>query len=260
MSKRSVALRRRIVLALIVTAFALVGYAVYTLRVEEIRVTGLDTLDAAEVVEAAKLRGGERILWIRMSAVARRVEAIPAVDSATAERSFPGTVVIRVEERAPVARLAGHAALAVDDDGRVFTSPVAGVLPEVEGARGRARPGGAVDEGAARILSEFVRFPPALRQQAARLVVGPPFTLVLRSGIEVRFGAHEELAHKAAAAVAVLAAEQGRELAYIDVRAPNVPAAKEKDPPTPAPTPVPTARPAPAPTPRTDPPSPAPGA
>lgn len=243
-ASRKVTFRRRVVLALIVSVVAVVGYAVYTLKVDEIRVTGLRTLDAAAVVKAAELRGGERILWIRLSSIERRVESIPAVASATADRSFPGAIVIRVTERSPVARLAGTRPLAVDEHGRMFASPLAGVVPELEGWRGSADPGASVDDATTRVVGAFVRFPPVLREQTVRITIGPPLVLVLRSGTQVRFGTHDDLAHKAAVAVAVLAAEHGRELDYVDVRAPNVPAAKEKDPPTPAPTPVRTAAPA----------------
>jgi cell division protein FtsQ len=234
-----VALKRRIVVALLVTLIAGVTYAVYTLRVEEIRVTGVRTLDPKQVIQASGLVGGERILWIRLSSVARRIERLPAVASATAERSFPQTVVIRVTERIPLAQLGGTRRLAVDRDGRIFATSV-GSLPVVEGWRAEARPGRSLDRASTRVLQAFGTFPHPLRRRTARITIGPPMTLVLTDGVEVRFGVHLDLERKARVAEAVLEAEAGRDLAYVDVRAPGVPVSREREPPTPAPTAPPT--------------------
>lgn len=233
-------LKRRLVVATLTLLIAGVAYAVYTLRVEEIRVTGVRTLDPRQVIEASGLTGGERILWIRLSSVARRIERMAAVDAVTAERSFPQTIVLRVRERVAVARLEGRSGLGVDAQGRVFPSTEA-ALPLIEGWTGPGRPGGAVDEASFRVLRAYASFPERLRRSAGRIVVGPPMTVVLRDGTEIRFGVHDDLARKAQVADAVLAAEAGRDLAYIDVRAPGVPVSRRREPPTPAPTTPPPA-------------------
>lgn len=242
---KSVIFRRRLAVALITTLVAGVSYAIYALKVNEIRVTGLRTLDPKQVIEASGLHGGERILWIRLSAVAGRVEKIPSVDSVTAERSFPQTVVLRVQERDPLVRLqSGTGGLSADADGRMFISPEAGLLPVLEGWRAPPRPGASLDRSARSVLEAFTGFPDALRERTGVIVLGPPLTLRLKDGGEVRFGMHTDLVAKARAADAVLAAEHGRELEYVDVRAPSVPVSRERAPPTPVPTARPTARPA----------------
>lgn len=257
----TLSLRRRFVIAMLITVFAIGGYGAYNLRVAEIRVTGLKTLDPRRVIETSGLDGGERLLWIRLSAVARRVERIPAVERVTAERSFPETVVLRVRERTPLARLGDPSDLSVDRAGRIFASPFSDVLPSLEGWRGAPRPGRSVDRRSVAVLEAFADFPQVLRRRITRVVVGPPLTMVLDDGTEIRFGYHIDLVHKAAVAQAVLAAEAGEELAYIDVRSPEVPVSRERDPPTPVPTPVPSRTPvaassptpAPAPSPATTP-------
>ncbi|MGH2760502.1 MAG: cell division protein FtsQ/DivIB, partial [Actinomycetota bacterium] len=82
----STVFRRRLVLLAVLTFVAGVAYAVYALRIDEIRVSGLRTLDPKMVIERSGLKGGERILWVRLSAVARRLEAIPGIATARAER------------------------------------------------------------------------------------------------------------------------------------------------------------------------------
>jgi len=251
---KGIALRRRLVIAVMVTLLACGGYGAYTFRVDEIRVTGLRTLDARRVINTSGLKGGERLLLIRLSLVARRVARIPAVSSVTAERSFPQTVVIRVRERAPVARLGDPSNLSVDLEGRIFASPFSSLLPLVEGWRGTVNPGAALDQKSVSVLAAFAEFPQDIRRRAARIIVGPPMTLVLNDGTEIRFGYHSDLERKAAIAHAVLAAEGGREIAYVDVRSLGVPVSRRRDPPTPAPTPQPTtAPPAPAAPPTTKP-------
>jgi cell division protein FtsQ len=238
-------LKRRIVVALLFSLVAGVGYAVYALRVDQIRVTGVRALDPRQVIEASGLKGGERILWIRLSSVARRIERLPAVESVTAERSFPQTIVLNVSEREPQGRLGGRGGLAVDAEGHVFPSTVVSI-PVVEGWRGPGRPGTLVDGASIGVLRAFSEFPERLRRTAGRLDIGPPMNLVLRDGTEIRFGFHTDLVQKARVADAVLAAEAGRELAYVDVRAPEVPVSRKREPPTPVPTAAPTAAATPA--------------
>ncbi len=259
--KNGIKFRRRLVIAVMVTLFGCGGFGAYNLRVDEIRVTGLRTLDPRKVIETSGLKGGERLLLIRLSSVTRRVERMPAVASVTAERSFPQTVVIRVRERAPLARLGDPSNLSVDLEGRIFASPFSSVLPLVEGWKGRLRPGGSVDRVSAGVLGAFAEFPQELRRATARITVGPPLTLALTDGTEIRFGYHVDLVRKAVTAQTVLAAEGGRELAYVDVRSLGVPVSRRRDPPTPVPTtrpPQQTARPTTPPAAPT--PSPAPAA
>jgi cell division protein FtsQ len=238
---RRVLFRRRLIVMLIFTFLAGIAYVVYTLRIEEIRVTGLRTLDPKQVIRASGLHGGERIMWIRLSATARRIERIPAVQSATAQRSLPETVVLKVRERTPIAALGGRGALATDAFGRIFRSRVAGSLPVLEGYHGHT-PGSYVDHSSRIVVDAFGSFPRLIRSQTARIVVGPPLTLVLTNGVEIRFGRYNDLERKARVAAAVLDAERGTELGYIDVRAPDVPVTRDKAPPSPSPTVAPAPR------------------
>ena len=234
--------------ALVIAPLLLVGVvaaAAYTLRIDQIRVTGLRNLSPRTVIEASGLEPGDRILWIRLSRAARKVESIPAVAEAVTERSLPQTVVINVRERVALAALDRAPDLAVDVEGRTFAKNPAAEVPSLEGWRGRTRAGSSVDRVSKFVLEAFSEFAPELRSNTGVIVVGPPLVLRLRDGTEVRFGRLEDLADKAAAAVAVLQAERGTSLEYVDVRSPSVPVVKSRPPPTPSPTPSRTRAPQP---------------
>lgn len=214
--------------------------AVWMLRIEEVRVSGLRSLSAADVIAASGLEPGERILWVRLSEAARRVERLPGVADAVAERRLPAAVVITVRERAPVARLDGARELAVDERGVIFDAQDQGVAAVLYGWSGKARPGAEVDARSRRVLEALASFPLVLQERARKVVVGPSFVLTLAGGTQVRFGSLGHLEAKADAAVAVLEAERGQRLEYIDVRSPSAPVSRTRATPTPAPTLAPT--------------------
>lgn len=228
---------RRLTLLLILVIVGGVTAAAYALHVQQVKVTGLRTLAAADVIRASGVAPGQRILWIRLSAAARRVEKIPAVRKATATRSLPGTVVIHITERRAIAKL-GSGNLVADADGRVFDDPHPGRLPVLVGWRVRTGSRRAVDGASRAVLGAFEHFPAALRRPTRQIVVRPSFRLVM-NGVEVRFGRLSRLDAKAAAALAVLRAEAGKRIAYVDVQVPTVPVVGPVATPTPAPTTAP---------------------
>lgn len=224
--------RRYLVVPLVlVTA---VTAAVYVMKVEEVRVTGIRSLSARDVVRASGVRTGERILWLRLTGAERSIERIPAVENAVAERSLPGTVVIRVQERVPIARLDGARELVVDAHGVVFPArePVAPVL---YGWKGNAREGTRVDVRARRVLDAIPRFPSSIRSDVRKIAVAPSVVITLLGGTQVRFGSINDLEAKAQVAEAILEKERGHPVEYVDVRSPSVPVAKRRPPPTPTP-------------------------
>ena len=255
-----------------------VGYAIYALRVTAVRVTGARTVSVNAVVRAAGLRGDERILWTKMSRIVRRVERVPGVAGARADRSLPGTVVITVVERTALVRLDSHPGLAADRDGVLFPFGPDDRVPTLAAWRGRAAAGSRLDDSSRIVLGAWPTFPARLRERARSIRIRPSLVVWLDTGTQIRFGALGDLEAKARAAQAVLDAVGGRaaELAYVDVRAPGAPASRKKGVPevtpgasaaavpaappapaasTPVPAPAPTSAPAatatPAPTPFT---------
>jgi len=227
-------MRRAFVLLVLLAAG--VGAAVWFLRIDQITVVGTRSLSARTVVEASGLEPGERILWERLTVAERLIEQIPAVRDAIAERSLPSTVVLRIIEREPIARLDGARDLVVDADGVVFAAPardVHDVKAVLYGWKGKARKGSRIDGQARTVLEAVEGFPASLVERARKLHVGSSFTLTLLGGTEIRFGVLRDLDAKADVATAILAAERGRKLAYIDVRSPTVPVSRERTPPPP---------------------------
>jgi cell division protein FtsQ len=206
-----------------------VGVVVYALEIEEVRVSGLQTLSPRAVAEASGLRPGDRILWIRLNAAERRVEELPAVAQAVAQRSLPSTVVIRVEERRPLARLDGREGVATDATGTLFESADPGPLPVVAGWDGPGDPGQVLGPSLRHVLEAFTEFADSIRQATVRIEMEGGLTLWLADGTEVRFGPPDDLAAKAGAAQAVLEVNQPGELAYVDVRSPSVPVSAPRE-------------------------------
>lgn len=219
----------RLILVVGIVAVAAVGYAIATLRVEEIRVIGTRALGPTEVVTTSGLRGGERILWMRTSVVGRRLAQHPGIASASVERLLPTTIVLRVVERQPAARLAGRSSLVVDTEGFVFPAPADPErLPVLGGWEGTVEAGGTLDERSRSVLRALEEFPTSIRRATRRIEVSSEITFVLAGGTEVRFGRPSDLVEKASAAVAVLEATEGRDLAYVDVRSPEVPTTRRR--------------------------------
>ena len=195
--------------------------------VGRIRVTGAQQAPPAEVQRAAGVRG-DPILFVDTGAVEHRVERVAWVDKARVERSLGGEVDIHVTERRPAAwvRRAPDRVALVDVHGRVLAdapAPPPG-LPEITGLRAVPRSGRDIaPNAAARVLEKL---PPALGLRTTRITVdGDAVTLGVKDGPEVRLGSPRDVAAKARAALAVLAATASAPPRYIDVRVPAAPVA-----------------------------------
>ena len=211
-----------------------------TWRVNEVKVVGVQRVSVEEVMRAASLGGGERMLLTRLSTVADRVRAIPSIRDVRIERGLWASVAIHVEERVPLAELKGRPHLVVDAEGVIFDAGQ-GALPALSGWHGRPEAGAHVDPAAAAVLAAYADFPARLRERTAEIVVSDELTLAIGGGAKIRFGAPQELVRKAAAADAVLAdaSDRGLSLAYVDVRTPSTPVAREWELATPEPEPTP---------------------
>lgn len=223
-------LRRTItVVAVVVVAAALVALERSPLvGLEEVRVAGAERLTGEEVVAAADLELGTSTLRLGLAQVERRVEALPLVRTAGARRIDPLTVLIEVEERTPALVVAGPGGrVLVDREGVVLAEGDAEGLPVVELAGELPVPGQSVHAVPAlgnahrawRELSGPLRAEVVALDAAGR----DELTLVLRSGIEVRFGRAERVDEKVRALGAVLEDVGAAEIAVVDVRAPSAP-------------------------------------
>lgn len=91
------------------------------LHVNEILVVGRRETSQADLLDALRVTRGAPILAFDMAAAKKRVESLPWVRTASVERMLPGTVLLNIEERTPLAlwQHDGRFAL-IDHDGTVI--------------------------------------------------------------------------------------------------------------------------------------------
>ena len=192
-----------------VLALALLAVAVWALlgssllAVRQVQVIGNHLVPAAEVRAVAQIRTGTPLARVDTGAVARRVEQIGPVLSATVSRSWPHTIVISITERTPVlaVALAGGGYDLIDPHGVVVRSAdrrPAG-MPLLTSAP-------AVLRGSTGILAAATvlrHLPPALRTlvrsvsaASASTVSASTVTLHLAHGITVVWGGTGQDAQK----------------------------------------------------------------
>jgi cell division protein FtsQ len=88
-------------------------------RLTRVEFVGLRALDAGQLWERAGLPGGTPLIDVDPAEVAARVASHPRVERAFALRLPPGRLLVRVEERTPVAREAASG-LGIDRRGARF--------------------------------------------------------------------------------------------------------------------------------------------
>jgi cell division protein FtsQ len=212
------------VVAVVVAAAAVTQTSL--LDVDRVRVAGASRTAVEDVARAAGIDHGEPMVSVDAAAAAARVEDLPWVDAASVTRRWPGTVLVRVTEREPLAVVEvteGRMAL-VDQDGRVLdvTARVPPELPRVTGVDGRIAEGQALGRTARDALV-------VLRALHDRLpgtvtAVATDLDAELASGGRVRFGSVDDLDDKIVAVETVLADVDLEGLELLDVRVPGSPA------------------------------------
>jgi cell division protein FtsQ len=197
--------------------------------VTEIEVRGAPPAVSADVRAALDPLVGKSLLDVRGSEVDQRVEAIPAVASATYDRAFPHALVIVVRPEHPIAVLrSGAESWLLSARGRVLRPLVPGAqarLPrlwvpnDLEVVVGEQIEGSALGP-ALRVLLPLVEegFPARVRTVRTE----GELTLVLASGLELRLGDETDLELKLAIARRLLPL-LSEPADYLDVSVPERP-------------------------------------
>jgi cell division protein FtsQ len=202
--------------------------------VRTVVVQGAPPAVAQEASAALARFDGTNLLALNGAAVIRVLEDLPAIRSASYDRSFPHELRVRVVPEAPVAVIRrGPGAWLASSRGRIIRA-VARTrfrhLPRVWLPASAPIDLGAFLDGdaaaAARALRTFVATRFAQRVIWARVRSGQ-LTLGLRSGLELRFGSTADLALKIAVARGVLPTLGGATGvgSYLDVSVPERPVA-----------------------------------
>lgn len=197
------------------------------------------------VVEGAARSGGPAVLGVTgielgtamvtadLGAVAERVARLPWVRTAEVRRRWPGTLVVEVVERTPVAAVpaAGEGWTLLDADGRQLAVEVA-PAPEVVRVEVTPRPpslGMPADDRLAPVIVVAAAVPPALhgRLLALRPAEGGTVegTVARRDGgsATVVFGRPDQVQAKWVAVATLLDGVEPAGLSRIDVRVPSAP-------------------------------------
>ncbi len=232
--------RRRAVIRLVAALVGLTALAVAarawqrTLPLRSVRVDGAKLTDERELRRLAAVPTGGKLYDADAGAIARRVERNPFVRRATVGREVPGTLVVQVEERTPVAALRGESGglLLIDGDGVVLpdvparqAALVAG-LPILSGVR--AQPGDRFASGRVRaalaLLAALRTDAPALGDRLSEFDLSDSTVITaftVDGAVPVRFdptAPHRQVAALDAFWKAVVRPQGAASLAYIDVR------------------------------------------
>jgi cell division protein FtsQ len=193
-------------------------YATSLFGVRNVRVIGAELVSPAAVRDAAAVPDGLPLARVDISAVVRRIAALPPVEQVTVSRDWPDTLVVEVVERTPVAAVPqGDAFVVVDRAGVVFQT-VSRKPADLPLAR-IATPGR--DDPATRAGMQVLgSLSPELREQLTELVVDGPaqVKLMLRGNRTVIWG-DPSLGEKKARVATSLLSRKGD---TIDVSAPEV--------------------------------------
>jgi cell division protein FtsQ len=231
--------RRRRILGWGLAVIALAVGVAYLIRtplfgLSEVRVSGIEAVTEAEVLEAAGVRIGEPYLGLDLTAIGGRVAALPRVAAVRVTRDYPSSLRIAVTERPPVASVSdGSAYWLVAADGTVL-DPVGGQpadlpyvasvpLPDGVGPGSRLPPGNEL----ANALTALGGMNPQLKRQVtgvnARTLDSLEFTL--KDGTRVLYGLAVDQRAKDAAVQLIRRTlkREGREAQRIDVRNPSAP-------------------------------------
>jgi cell division protein FtsQ len=183
--------------------WALLGSRLLVVRSVQVSGTG-PLVSRAEVLRAAQIPHGLPLIRVNAAAVARRVEQIQQVQSATVTRDWPSTVSISVRPRTPVFAVAGAGDYALVD--------AFGVAVRLSATRPRALPlltvggpgsplagslrGSQAVRAAARVLREL---PPSIahRVQVVMAASAADVSVRLPGGVVVVWGSPGLAAEKA---------------------------------------------------------------
>ena len=199
------------------------------LDVDEVRSVGAVQTSLADIIERGRLAYGTPMVDINPGVSAAAIQTLPWVATAKVERRWPGSVVVTVTERGPVAGVSrgdGSWAL-VDRKSRVLMviqGPPPGV-PHIHGAGDVPGPGELVPDKLADAVAAAAALPESLRRVVGGVNLRPAgVELALTAGGVVRLGdASRQLTEKLRAAATVLNRVGPEGIGVLDVTVPRAP-------------------------------------
>lgn len=89
-------------------------------RLQQIEVRGLERLPESDILAELEIEPGVSLMSFPFDSVANRITALPSVKNARVLRRLPGRLIIKVEERRPIAALVRGEIMLVDREGVAF--------------------------------------------------------------------------------------------------------------------------------------------
>ncbi|WP_169576285.1 cell division protein FtsQ/DivIB [Nocardioides halotolerans] len=212
-------------LLVLVLVLALVGGGIYAvwfsawLAVEDVEVSGAQTVKAADIRARSGIDEGEPLVRVDLASAERRIGALAVVRSVSVTRQWPHGVLISIEERVAIAVVEiGERLRGMDVDGVVFRDykKAPPGLPRVETSIGTTS---AALKEAAQVISAL----PAsltLLVDHVQVTTVDQISLVLKDGRVVNWGSAEESDTKAEVLEPLLASV---EASVYDVSVPSRP-------------------------------------
>lgn len=221
---------RRILVVVCILAVVVVAWFVTRtplLDVDRIEVRGVVQTHVEDVIAASGIRTGEPLLEVDTGDSAKRVEALPWVDTANVTRQWDGLITITIVERDFVAVVMDENGVGqlVDRRGRVLAADGVfdGIDTVISGAIA-GEPGSTID-GYEDALAVAALLTPGMRTRITTITTAPDGTiqLGLRPQGTVQFGPPTDLAAKVASLRTVMAQVDQRELSSVNVVNPSTP-------------------------------------
>jgi cell division protein FtsQ len=224
--RRHVLLGALALVLVIAGGFAILHSSLFGAR--HVEISGPAHAPYSDVVRVAGLEGAPPLVDLSTAVIARRVESLPWVRSATVSLAWPTTVHIAVTGRVPVALVAtssgGYAV--VDPSGRVLedvgTKPAG--LPTIDVSSPVPPPGGSLRRAAATLARVAAAMPESMVTEVAGIGWGTlGIEVRLTSGLVAALGNDTLLTDKFVALKTVLTRADLRGIRTIDLRVPSAP-------------------------------------
>lgn len=204
------------------------------LDIDGIRVVGADRSDASALLARSGLAEGLPMLDIDSRRAAAAMAHEPWVESALVERRWPGTVVVRIRERTPVAAIAvGDEAVLADRTGRVLARVPAALAGEgviavsAEDDTELPSAGVTLDGELHEAVTVAAATIDAVPDRRLALLIdragGRGLVLVVDGGVEAVIGGSDDLPAKLTALATLLARVEPSRGSTIDLRVPSAP-------------------------------------
>lgn len=211
--------------------------------VNEVVVNGTRLLSPDEIKGLAGVPLGDNLFYTSFSKARENLKKINAIKSFSFYRIPPGTVLINIKERQPLAFVIfPHYSALIDKDGVVlnrnqnltFNLPNSVDLPVVSGiSQQKFLQGEKIESAAVEVIVNILgKLSPYLAKKKLQLELGEMenISFLLDDLLRVKLGKAEDIWHKMEVVAALLPVVQGKwdKIEYIDIRWPDNPVIKYK--------------------------------